>query len=447
MNLPRLLLACCLFFSVSVFAQEKLSLSNAIEKSLAQNFDIQLLNTQVEINKINNTWEAVGKYPTFFVGLNQNNTLNNIVKPAPFQLEGIIINQGIVPNISVNWTLFNGFGIRIEKQRLNILQKQTEGNAAAAIQTTLQNVILGYYQVLLLQSQATLLEKIMLLSRQKYEYVQFKQKIGGAAINELWQEENNYLTDSVAVVNQKLVLRNAVRNLNLLMAENEPEKSYIFTDSLSLITDNYDFESLQEKMLSNNINLKNQLLAEDLFRNNIAAAKATKSPIINFSATSAYNLAFQNLDNAKRPDGSSAGSSTGSIMSHNNAAGFSLSLPILNNSLVRRNIETAKVQLKIGELQTQQLKQRLTNLLRQALDQYQVRKQLQEIAKKNEQIALNNLTLAAEKFKTGKINTFEYRILQDNYLNISANYLQTLYQLVESKTALAVLTGSIIEEK
>lgn len=447
MNFRTLLFAFCTFLSYTTTAQEQLSLSGAVEKTLSQNFDIQLINSQIEISKINNTWEAAGKYPTFSVGLSQNNSLNNIVKPAPFQLQGVIINQGVVPNLTVNWVLFNGFGVRIEKARLGILQKQSEGNAAALVQTSLQNVILSYYQIQLLQSQAKLLEKVMLLSRQKYDYMVFKKKIGGATINEVWQEENNYLADSVAFTNQQLAIRNAVRNLNLLMAEKESEKNYNFTDTLALTTEKYDFESLQEKMLSNNINLKNQLLVEELLRNNIADAKASQSPLITFSATSAYNLAFQNLDNAQRPDGSSASSSTGSIMSHNNAAGFVLTMPILNNSLVRRNIQTAKVQLKMGEIQTAQLKLRLTNLLRQTLDQYQVRQQLQTIAQRNEKIALDNLVLAAERFKTGKINTFEYRILQENYLTVAANYLQTLYQVVETKTALAVLTGSILEEK
>jgi outer membrane protein TolC len=447
MNFRNLLWAFCTSISFSALAQENLSLSSAVEKTLSQNFDIQLINSQIEINKINNTWEAAGKYPTFSIGLNQNNSLNNIIKPAPFQLQGVIINQGVVPNLAVNWILFNGFGVRIEKARLGILQKQSEGNAAALVQTSLQNVIVSYYQIQLLQSQTKLLEKIMLLSRQKYDYVVFKKQIGGATVNEIWQEENNYLADSVALTNQKLAVRNAVRNLNLLMAEKEPEKTYNFTDTLALTTEKYDFESLQEKMLSNNINLKNQLLVEELLRNNVADAKASQSPLITFSATSAYNLAFQNLDNAQRPDGSSASSSTGSIMSHNNAAGFALTMPILNNSLVRRNIQTAKVQLKMGEIQTAQLKLRLSNLLRQTLDQYQVRQQLQTIAQRNEKIALDNLVLAAERFKTGKINTFEYRILQENYLNVAANYLQTLYQVIETKTALAVLTGSIVEEK
>ena len=449
--------AILLTFNLS--AQENLSLSAAIEKTLAQNYDIQLINTQIEISKINNTWEAAGKYPTFTIGLNQTNSLNNIVKPAPFQLQGVIINNGIAPNMALNWVIFNGYAVKIEKQRLNLLQQQAQGNAGMMIQTTLQNVILNYYNIKLLEKQSNILENIMLLSRQKYEYMQFKQKIGGAILSEIWQEKSNYLSDSVAFITQQLVLRNAKRNLVLVMADkisekqnpndkdNETEKTYILTDSLNLPNENYDFKTLKDKMLSNNINLKNQLLAEELLRNAIADAKAAQNPTINFAATSAYNLAFQNLDNAQRADGTSASASTGSVISQNNAAGFVLTMPIFANGIIKRNLQTSKIQLKIGQLQTEQLKLRLTNLLQQALDQYKVRKQLYEIAKTNEKLAYDNLQLAADRFKTGKINTFEYRILQETYLNLASNSLQSLYQIIESKMQLAVLTSSILEEK
>jgi outer membrane protein len=441
-----------IFITNNIIAQEilsleKLSLANAIEKTLSQNYDIQVVKTQIEVTKVNNSWEAAGKYPTFVVGINQNNTLANIIKPAPFQLQGTIINNGIVPNLAVNWVLFNGYGIRIEKQRLNLLQQQAEGNAVASIQTTLQNLILNYYNIQLLQKQANILENVMLLSRQKYEYLQFKKQIGGAIVSEVWQEQNNYLSDSVAVITQKLSVRNAMRNLNLLMAEKETEKIYMLTDSLSLPVENYDFKTLQDKMLSNNINLKNQLLANELLQNNMADAKAAQSPTLSFAATSNYNMAFQNLDNATRGDGTSASSSTGSVISQNNAAGFVLTMPIFNNGIVKRNLQTAKLQLKIGEMQTEQLKLRLSNVLQQSLDQYQVRKQLQQIATINEKLAYNNLQLAADRFKTGKINTFEYRILQENYLNIASTTLQTRYQVIEANMQLTILTGGILEEK
>jgi outer membrane protein TolC len=216
---------------------------------------------------------------------------------------------------------------------------------------------------------------------------------------------------------------------------------------LTLPTEKYAWQDLQDKMLSNNINLKNQALALEILQNNISSAKAAQNPSLNFVATSNYTMSFQNLDNAQRADGSSASASTGSVISQNNAAGFTFNLPIFANGLLKRNIQTAKLQAKIGEIQTEQLKLRLNNLLQQSLDQYQVRQQIEQIAKINEKLAYDNLQLATERFKSGKINTFEYRILQENYLNVAFASLQTLYQVIETKMQLAILTGSIVEEK
>lgn len=426
---------------------ENLSLAQAIEKTLAQNFDIVIQQEQIKVSQYNNHWANAGKYPTINFALNQNNSLNNIIKPAPFQLQGIIINNGVVPTMSLNWLLFNGFGIRIAKTRLALLEKQSQGNAALTVQNTLQSVIVNYYQIKLLEGQSKLLAKVMELSRQKYEYTKFKKQVGSAIASDIWLEENNYLSDSAAYINQQLNVRNAARNLNVLMAEKDVEKHYNFTDTLALDNTAYQFEDLQQKMLSNNQNLRNQLLAQEILQNNIASAKAMTAPTLSLSAASTYSWAFQNLDNARQVDGTSAGNRTGSVIGQNNVAGFVFSVPVFGGGQLKRNVQEAKMQAKIGELQTEQLKLRLSNVLQQALDQYQVRKQLHTIAEQNQKLAYQNLNLSAEKFRTGKINTFEYRILQENYFVAASSALLTLYQVLETHTQLAVLTGSILEEK
>ncbi len=426
---------------------EKLTIAAAINKALAQNFEILIVQEQAKVANYNNHWANTAKYPTINFALAQNNLLNNIIKPAPFQLQGIIINNGIVPSINLNWVLFNGFGIHIAKQRLALLEQQTQGNVALAIQNTIQNVLLGYYQIKVLEAQTQLSKQVLQLSKQKYDYVQFKKQIGGATANEVWVEQSNYLTDSVALLTQEVQLRNAVRNLNWVMAEKEIEKNYQFADSLQTDFPTYQFEDLQSKLLSNNPTYRNQLLAQELLQNNIAATKAMLSPTLSLAATSTYSWAFQNLDNARQIDGTSAGNRTGSIIGQNNAAGFTLNVPIFGGGLLKRNVQEAKMEATIGMLQTEQLKFRLEFLVRQTLDQYQTRKNLYQLAYQNQQLAFKNLNLAYEKFKTGKINTFEYRILQENYFNTATTTFNTLQQVLDSHTQLATLTGSILEMK
>ena len=60
-----------------LIAQDSLSLSDAIQIGLKQNFDIQISTKNVEINKLQNTWGQAGRYPTVDINLQQGNSISD----------------------------------------------------------------------------------------------------------------------------------------------------------------------------------------------------------------------------------------------------------------------------------------------------------------------------------------------------------------------------------
>ena len=129
-----------------MFSQDSLSLSKAIENGLQKNYDIRLTLKNVEINKIFNNWGGAGKLPQVNVNIGQNNSIsdqrNNPISFAPF----LFLSNDVSGSLSVNWTIFNGFGVKANKKKLEQLEIQSENTATLAIENTIHGIILAYYQ-------------------------------------------------------------------------------------------------------------------------------------------------------------------------------------------------------------------------------------------------------------------------------------------------------------
>ena len=67
----------------------------------------------------------------------------------------------------------------------------------------------------------------------------------------------------------------------------------------------------------------------------------------------------------------------------------------------------------------------------------------QELAYDN---ATQNLKIAEERFKTGAINSFNYRDAQVAYLRNASSLLEAQYNALTSKTSLVRLTGGLVSD-
>jgi outer membrane protein TolC len=125
---------------------------------------------------------------------------------------------------------------------------------------------------------------------------------------------------------------------------------------------------------------------------------------------------------------------------------FTLSVPIYNGKRNLRAIQNARVQADQSKLQTQRLELSLANDLQKALNQYNNRRQSAILSLKSREAAETNLRLSRERLQTGIINSFDYRQVQNQYLNAALSELRARYNLIESETNLKRLTGGILKQ-
>ncbi|WP_258104813.1 TolC family protein [Marinoscillum sp. MHG1-6] len=438
-----------------VFGQEPLSLSDAIAISLDENYGIQIQEKQNIIAKNNNAWGETGLLPTITLQLQSQNSRRNQSSDNLFfggQLfPGFELNDqrtyNLVPSAQVNWTIFQGGKAILTKRRLEQMEAESMQNAEVVVSNTIQSVILAYYIAVLEKQRLKVYEKQMNLSADRFEYLRTKFEIGGAASTDVMLEEGNYLTDSVNIINQGLIYHNAIRNLNVLMVNDNLNQDYELTDSLVFEDQNYNYDQLEGRMLSENVDLKKIYVSQSILELEVKRNQADLYPKLNFNGGYEWNRNKSDLTSAEYsgPNTSYQNppdpliSKTGTYF-----ANFTLSFNLYNGGRVNRAIRNSVVSEDIGNLQIDQLKQSLTQDLMEAFERYEIRKKIYMINARKEKVAETNLNVSNEKFKNGSINSFDFRVVQNNYLAASSQKLEALYLLKESRVELMRLTGGIV---
>ena len=413
----------------TVVAQDELSLSDAIRLGLENNYDLQLQRNTEEIASINNTWGNTSIMPSIDFSLNGRENLN-YNKIENYR------TQTITPDLSLNWVIFNGFAARINKQRFEELEAQSQGNTAVLVESSMQDIILAYNSCLLQQKMVDVYEELANLSEDRYNRSVDSKNLGVSTSYEVLQAKTSMLQDKSNYLQQKVTFENAVRTLNYTLAV-ENNTQWIFSTELKAITPEYNLESLNEKLLANNATLKNQYLYQSLMAKETALAKSAYSPTLSLNT----GIGMTDLGNYY------AGSTANTTMNHSDAyIGLTLKWSIFNGGVRKRSVAISKINEESTQVQTDQMKHLLNNQLLQMYSSYEVRKAVLSLANEQEASAKLNLYLSAEKLKNGSINSFNYRDVQISYMNAAIAKYSAIYNVIQSNTDLLRITGGIVSE-
>jgi len=147
-----------LLFSTVHGQDQVLTLSRALEQALENNYGLIISRADLEVARINNNWGTAGRYPTIGFDASDNNN---------YELNDGIYTNRLSAGVGLNWVLFDGFRVNITKSRLENLEELSSGVLALQVESTIEDIILSYYQVLLQKEQLKVLETIMNLSNDR----------------------------------------------------------------------------------------------------------------------------------------------------------------------------------------------------------------------------------------------------------------------------------------
>lgn len=425
-----------IFSGANLLAQQNLSLSEALQVALANNFQIQIVKKQTQIAENNDSWGEAGRYPSLNVTVGQNNNIADQSNNPTSFIQALLISNSIQGGVALNWNLFSGFAVSANKAKLEQLKEQSKGNEVMVIENTMQAVILAYNDALLQKDKLTLISEVMSLSYDRYEYNKLKKEVGSTSSFELLQVRNAFLSDSTNYLLQEIAYENALRNLKLLLKIDETVELTL-TDKLIATTEQYDIKELETKMLSNNANIKNQYINLEIVKQDVRLAKSQMYPTLGFSLGANATSSRFKISDYPAQNG----------LNINYYGNFSLSFNLFNGGKVRRQLENASIQEEITNLNIDEAKMSLKGQLFTQYKMYEARKAIANLVKETFNNSKVNLNIAKEKYETGVINSFDYRDIQLTFLNAGIATLEASYNLTDVHTELLRLTGGLIEEK
>jgi len=419
-------------------SQTTLSLDDAIIKGLENNFQIRIAKQQYNIADLNNKWGTVGRFPSVNLGVSSVNRYDNtpVFDTSAFEYDrGDQYSNSLTPYVNLQWLLFDGLSVKMNKQKMDMLESYSLGYSTIVVENTIQSIILGYYLALLEEERLKVLESVKGLSGDRYNYEMLRKDLGSAVTFDVLQAKNSYFSDSTNYLLQQLRLKNAFLRLNLLLGE-PPSVKFVLVDSFKVELQNYTMDDLMNKMLANNRTLLNQYVNQEILKKDVSIAKSNIWPSLVMNAGADYKQGWYDWEKHQK-----------NTYLFDYYANFTLSFNLFNGGNTRRAIESAKISEKIGEIEITQAKQTLENLLVNQFDLYGIRKQLLDVAQVNLESAELNMQIATEKYRNGTINSFNYRDVQLIFLNASSNKLNAVYDLIDSQVELLRLTGGIITER
>ncbi|WP_225874793.1 TolC family protein [Pedobacter hiemivivus] len=413
-------------------AQQKLSLEEAISVALKNNYDIKLVNNDIQIAKNNLNLGNAGMLPQLTGSFSDGGSRQDITRT---QSNGNQQTLNGVKNTSMNygaalgWTIFDGLQMFTNYERLKELQKLGEVNAKATILTTISNVINAYYTVLKEQQLVTARDSALDISQLRLTIANNKLSIGRGSKLDVLAAKVDYNTDTSAYLQEINLLKTSKTALNQVMAR-DLNLDFKVAERID-IDAALNFATLEGQMAQLNPDLQNAFINKKIAELNLKQVKGQRYPVV------AVNSGYE-FQKSASPTGFNT-----QTRSNGFTYGVTASLNIFNGFLQRQNERNAKIGINSSELSFEKTKQDINAQLLSTYQNYSTNLDLLKIEKSNVDIARQNLDITLDKYRLGSISPLELREAQKNFIDAITRYLNAQYEAKLTEISLKEISGTL----
>jgi outer membrane protein len=430
MNKVYLLLSLIFFGNLS-FAQQALTLKDAVNIALQNSLNVQIAKNNVTIANINNDNGVAGALPTISANITNQESVVNINQElntgTKLNRNGATSNN-LNANIQSNIILYNGYRIKTTKQRLSEIEQLNAQQLNAQIQNTIAAVHANYYDVVRQQYFIKTIEKNIEVAQQRLTIIKTRKDIGLANNADVFQAEIDVNTRLQDLKSQQLQL--AQSKVNLLNTLNlNPDSSLVINDSIAInskLTLAQVLEALQQN--PEILTAKQQIAINELIEKE---THALRMPTLRANAGINFN---RNQANG------------GQLLLNQNYGpfiGVGLALPLYNGGVIKKQEQVAKINIKNSEIQQQQL---LNNLQATAVRTFKnYSNNLDQLSLQQKNVALSNnlVNLTVQRFELQQATIIELREAQRSFEEASFRYINLSFAAKLSEIELNRLANKL----
>lgn len=341
--MKKVLLYIFLLFHYFAGAQVPLTLKNAIDTALLNNFDIQIARNSAEINKISNSYGVAGGLPSVNATAGDNNSLYNLKQKTSSGLD--ITKNGVTSssynaNVTASMILFNGFKVIATKKRLSMLQNQSELQLNLQIQNTISDIMITYFDILRQQTYLEIIQSSLDATSKKMDIVKDRFNVGMANEADLLQAQIDLNTDEQNLKSQQLIIEQS--KINLLQVMGVKQYFRITINDTILV----DQSIRKDSIISYLENNPQYLSADQQIKINeqiVKEIRAQRYPSVRLNT--GYNFVYNN---------SSAGFNL-FTQNYGPTIGATLQVPIFNGLIYKTQQDVAVYNVENARLQKESL--------------------------------------------------------------------------------------------
>ena len=434
MNLRKIVFVFMSFCMTSIAAQKLVSVSEAIELALENNYGIKIISNNKEIAKNNAGVLNSGYLPTVTSSsgatFNRDNLEAEFANGESTALNGAKSSR-YNASINLNYTLFDGLGRYYDYKRLKETYKLSELQARETIENTIAQLYVVYYNVAQVTENVTVLEKTLTISKDRITRANYQFEYGQGTMLNVLNAQVDINNDSINLINAKQQLVNTKRDLNVVLGN--VISSEFRVDTTIDFKLNIDQNDLANKVKSNNVNL---LQLDKNIMINTFIVKANKSgylPSLGLTGSYGWNKGNNNA-------ASFVAVSTNTGLS----GGLSLSWNLFDGGATATRVTNAKIELENRSLEKESMVIDIERNFNNAWDDYQNKLTIFQVQENNIITSTNNFKRTQEKYKLGQATSIEFRQAQLNLINSELNRNQAKYAAKIAELTVLQLSGELL---
>lgn len=416
-------------------AQERLTLQDAIARTLQHNFDIQVAGIGVEQAHRNNTYGNAGFSPTVTAGVTASGSHNNVrsdLANGTQQNNPNASNTNINPALTASWTIFDGGRMFLVKKQLNELEALSDIQLKAQVQAMVSRTIQMYAQVTLQQKRLIAIDTALQLSMERLKLADLKYRTGaGAKFDQVTAlvDLSARRDDSLSYL---VTFAQACDSLSVLMGSNEG-KLYRVDDSLQINTrlQPTDKDRLRDENLSLSAYRRNAELSHlsaDIARTYALPTLAINGGYVYSRSTSATGFAL-----FSRTYGANGA--------------VNLSMPLFAGGNLRRQAKVASLQAMRDDLLYEKQNTIIGRQYRSAWRSYTLSVAAYQLAKDNIGYAKEAVDIQSARFRLGAGTTLELRQAENDYVLALIRLYTAEYNVKVNETQVLELENKLVQAK
>jgi len=424
------------FFYSSVSAQKLLSLEESIQLGIQNHYSIQISKKR-ELQALNdNTPGNAGFLPTITGTLNKNYTISGLDQEFFGGLRPPLVQSGVNSNsanagVAMVWTLYDGKGMFILKDRFKELQNLGAKQTETAIENLISLISSSYYDLIRQNLRVNNFKKGLEISNDRLKLAKDRYEVGQGSKVDYYSAQVDYNEDKALLIAQEQSYLNTKISYNTLLVRNHQEEFNV--DSKIDLLPKLNLPELKEFALKQNPTLISALLTKKITDLDTKSIQSLQMPQIDLLA--GYNMSQVN-------NGAGFGVQRGSsdVLNY----GLRATINIFDGYNQKRRVQNAKINAEIAQMQIDDLKNSLISTLERAFVTYENALNLISLETENYAIAKQNIDIAFDRFKVGIATSYELREVQRNAVSAETRLIETKFAAKAAEIELIRLSGNLL---